>query len=458
MAQSTESRILQVKNSWHRLLWEQDPRQLNFAQAFLLRQLQTVTLAFHDFLRDRCMLRASALTYSSLLAIVPLLALTFALLKAFGVQNSLEPLILSKLNVGSQEVVTSILSYVNNTQVGKLGAFGLLFLLIAVTSLLSNIEDSFNQVWGVKGMRPPIRRFSDYLSVLMVGPVLLISAMSMTSSLTSNRLVQRLIDMDVVGSLILTLFKMGPYLLMWIAFAILYVFMTNTYVEWPAAISGGILGGTLWQLAQWTYVNFQVGVAKYNAIYGTMAALPIFMIWVYISWNIVLLGLEFTYARQNLQTGGRDLHGYEVSRNCYERVALILLVTLASRFYRAQKPLSKERLALQLGIPPRLCGHILSELVGLGYVSETGVRRANRNRYQLGRAADSMSIVGILDGLRSQGEEALHLSDRREVAIASEALANFARIGREDYAGMNLKSLVDQCGPSAAEIEGRESR
>jgi membrane protein len=453
MAQSTGSRILQVKNRWHRMLWQQDLRQLNPAQAFFIRQLQTAALVIHDFLQDRCMLRASALTYSSLLAIVPLLALTFALLKAFGVQNSLEPLILEKLNVGSQEVVSSILSYVNNTQVGKLGVVGLLFLLIAVISLLSNIEDSFNHVWGVKGMRPLVRRFSDYLSVLMVGPVLLLSAMSMTSSLTSNQLVQSLIDMDVVGSLILTLFKMGPYLLMWIAFAILYVFMSNTRVEWPAAIAGGILGGTLWQLAQWSYVNFQVGVAKYNAIYGTMAALPIFMIWVYISWNIVLLGLEFTYARQNLQAGGRDLHGYEVSRNSYERVALILLVALASRFYRARKPLGKERLALQLGIPPRLCGHILSELVGLGYVSEVCVRSTNLRRYQLGCAADSMSIGSILYGLRSRGEEVLHLSDMQEVAVASEALRSFSSTELENFAGISLKSLVDQCAPSAEDSE-----
>ncbi len=457
MSKTTESRIIQLRNGWHRLLWEQDPRQLNLVQAFLLRQLQTAALVIHDFLQDRCMLRASALTYSSLLAIVPMLALTFALLKAFGVQNSLEPLILEKLNVGSQEVVTSILTYVDNTQVGKLGVFGLLFLLLAVISLLSNIEDSFNHVWGVKGMRPLIRRFSDYLSVLMVGPVLLISAMSMTSSLTSNQLVQRLIDMDVVGSLILTLFKMGPYLLMWIAFAILYVFMSNTRVEWPAAIAGGILGGTLWQLAQWSYVNFQVGVAKYNAIYGTMAALPIFMIWVYISWNIVLLGLEFTYARQNLQTGGRDLHGSEVSRYSYERVALIVLVVLAGRFYRAEKPLGKERLALQLGIPPRLCDHVLQELLSLGYVTEICVRRTNRRRYQLGRSAEQLSVADIIDGLRCLGEEVLHLSDCPEVRVASAALSRLATARNRELGEMSLKSLVDQDGLPPGESDENQA-
>ncbi len=451
MSQPTEGRIPQLKSNLHNLVWEQDPQQLNVVHAFLLRQLQTLSLVFQDFQRDRCMLRASALTYSSLLSIVPLLALTFALLKAFGVQNTLQPLIIEKLNVGSQEVVSSILTYVNNTQVAKLGVFGLLFLLVAVISLLSNIEDSFNHVWGVKGMRPLIRRFSDYLSVLMVGPVLLLSAMSMTSSLTSNELVQRLIDMEVVGSMILTLFKMGPYLLMWIAFAVLYVFMSNTRVEWPAAIAGGILGGTLWQLAQWSYVNFQVGVAKYNAIYGTMAALPIFMIWVYISWNIVLLGLEFTYVRQNLRTGGRDLHSHEVSRISYEQVALILLVTLANRFSRADKPLGREQLALQMGVPPRLCESILNDLVTLGYVSQVSIGSTNLKLYQLGRAADSMNIVDILEGLRGQGEGISHLSDVQEVKIAKLALSDYSDYGRDHFSGMSLKSLADQCSLSEEE-------
>ncbi|MCF6178795.1 MAG: YihY family inner membrane protein [Geopsychrobacter sp.] len=436
--------MAKIRQRWHCLLWEQDVSQLNYAQVFLLRQLQTASLVIHDFLQDRCMLRASALTYTSLLAIVPLLALTFALLKAFGVQNSLEPLILEKLNVGSHEVVGSILTYVNNTQVGKLGVFGLLFLLIAVISLLSNIEDSFNHVWGVKGLRPLIRRFSDYLSVLLVGPVLLISAISMTSSLTSHQLVQRLIDMEVVGSIILTLFKMGPYLLMWIAFAVLYVFMSNTRVEWSSAFAGGILGGTLWQLAQWSYINFQVGVAKYNAIYGTMAALPIFMIWVYISWNIVLLGLEFTYARQNLRTGGRDLHGYEVNRNSYERVALILLVTLGRRFYRALEPVSKEALSQKIGIPPRLCEHLLLELVILGFVSEVCVGNKNLRRYQLGRSAESLILGDIVRGLRGHGEEVLHLRQLPEVNIASTVLARLEQLDESSGVDLSLKELIDQ--------------
>jgi membrane protein len=442
MAYALNKKIAQFRRQWQSLLWEQDPDQLSRGQAFVLRQVQTAALVMQDFLRDRCMLRASALTYASLLAIVPLLALTFALLKAFGVQNALEPLILEKLNVGSQAVVSSLLAYVENTQVGRMGVFGLLFLLIAVISLLSNIEESFNHVWGVKGLRPLMRRFADYLSVLMVGPVLLIAAISMTSSLTSNRLVQSLLEMQVLGSLILTLFKLGPYLLMWIAFAILYVFMSNTRVEWSSAFAGGILGGTLWQLAQWSYVNFQVGVAKYNAIYGTMAALPIFMIWVYLSWNIVLLGLEFSYARQNLRSAGRDLRGAEVNRKSFERVALTLLLLLAARFEKGEPPLGHEQLAYQLSLPPRLCVFVLDKLEALGFVSEVCVGATNRRRYQLGRSAENLSLAEILEGLDAQGIEVKMRAQHSAPQLADGVLAQLVELRHQKVSCQSLRSLV----------------
>ncbi|OEU71302.1 MAG: ribonuclease BN-like protein, partial [Desulfuromonadales bacterium C00003093] len=362
MAEASSAR----KNLRHKvkhLLWEQNPNELNILQRVLLRQLQTAALVCRDFGMNQSLLRAAALTYYTMLSIVPLLALTFALLKAFGVQNVLEPLIMEGLSVGDGQVAQAILGYINNTQVGRMGGFGLIFLLVAVVSLLTNVEKAFNHVWGVREIRPLMRRFADYLSVILVGPVLIISAISMTSSLASHGLVQKLIEMQLVGSLILLLFKVAPFVFMWLAFTVLYVFMSNIRVEWRAAFIGGVVGGTFWQLAQWLYVNLQVGVVKYNAIYGTMAALPIFMIWLYLSWVIVLFGLGVTYAKQNLRTSGRDLRGEEVSQHCYEQVALILLVTLADRFSRGEKALRQDALARELFIPPRLCRSILELLV-----------------------------------------------------------------------------------------------
>lgn len=426
------------------LLWEQNPAELSLLQRIVLRQIQTVALVVEDFATNKCLLRSAALTYYSMLSIVPLLALTFALLKAFGVQNVLQPLIIEKLNVGDGEAVRMIMGYIDNTQVGKMGAFGLLFLLIAVISLLTNVEKTFNHIWGVSDVRPLLRRFADYLSVILVGPVLIISAISMTSSLASNSLVQKLLEMQLVGSVILLLFKVAPFVFMWLAFTVLYVFMSNTKVEWRAAFIGGVFGGTLWQLAQWAYVNFQVGVAKYNAIYGTMAALPIFMVWLYLSWMIVLFGLEVTYAKQNLRTSGRDLRGVEVSRNSYEQVAMILMVTLAEQFSCGKPPLSQEQLAEQLFIPPRLCRSILRLLVSIGVVSEI-CSRLGRYSYQLGRSAENLTLAELLKTMRDKGEQVLHLRPHPQTIVALEACQEMDDLLIEGLQGRTLKDLVQHC-------------
>ncbi|WP_303721957.1 YhjD/YihY/BrkB family envelope integrity protein [Malonomonas rubra] len=442
-----------IRHKTKQLLWEQNLNELNFGQRILLRQVQTAVLVVRDFGVNQSLLRASALTYYTMLSIVPLLALTFALLKAFGVQNLLEPLIMEKLQVGDGEVVQAILGYINNTQVGKMGAIGLIFLLFGVVSLLTNVEKAFNHVWGIRETRPLMRRFSDYLSVILVGPVLIISAISMTSSLASNNLVHKLIEMEMVGTLILLLFKFAPFVFMWLAFTVLYVFMSNTRVEWRAAFVGGIVGGTLWQLAQWAYINFQVGVAKYNAIYGTMAALPIFMIWVYFSWVIVLFGLGVTYAKQNLRTSGRDLRGSEVSRNCYEKVSLIILVTLADRFSRGKSALSQQELAKFLYIPARLCSSILRQLVAVGYVSELCSRLGRRN-YQLGRAAENLSLAEILETLRNTGEEVFHLHPHPQTLVALETYKKMKSLVEEGLGGMSLRDMVLRSQQNVEQADG----
>lgn len=435
---------LKLRGKIKNLLWEQNPADLSLLQRILLRQIQTAALVVRDFGVNQCLLRASALTYYTMLSLVPLLALTFALLKAFGVQNLLQPLIIEKLNVGDGRVADIILGYINNTQVTQLGAVGLIFLIIAVVSLLTNVEKSFNYVWGVKSVRPLLRRFSDYLSVILAGPVLIISAISMTSTLTSNSLVQKFIEMEMIGSLILLLFKVTPFFFMWLAFTGLYVFMSNIKVEWRAAFVGGIVGGTLWQIAQVGYVHFQVGVGRYNAIYGTMAALPIFMVWLYLSWVIVLFGLGVCYAKQNLRTSGRDLRGAEVSRNSFEQIALALLVTLADRFSKGEPALSNEQLAKYLFIPPRLCRSIIALLLEIGFVSEL-CTLAGRCNYQLGRSADNLSLAEILKKMGDFGEEPLHLHPHPQTLIALETYHRVEDIVGENLNGTTLKDLVIRC-------------
>ena len=437
--------VVPQENSWKKqlkhIVWEQNPQEMSWLKRTLLRQLQMVVQVSRDFYSNRSLLRASALTYYTLLSLVPLLALTFALLKAFGVQNQLEPLILDKLNVGDGHVAEAIVGYINNTQVAQMGAIGLAFLLIAVISLLTNIEEAFNDIWGVNTLRPLLRRFSDYLSVILVGPVLLIGAISMTSSLISHNFTQNLLEMQMIGSLIVLVLKVTPFIFMWLAFTLLYIFMSNIKVQWRAALIGGVVGGTLWQVAQLIYVHFQVGVARYNAIYGTMAALPIFMVWLYVSWVIVLFGLGVCYAQQNLRTGARDLRGHEVSRRSYEQVALALLVTLADRFHRGDPAINHDKLARLLYVPPRLCRAILTQLEHLGLVTEI-CSHSGWPSYQLGRDADNLSVADIYSMLRNAGEEVLYRHPHRQTRIALETCDNLVKLVDNEFGQVTLKDLV----------------
>jgi len=429
------------KKQLKQLVWEQNLQEMPWVKRTLLRQLQMVVLVIRDFYSNRSFLRASALTYYTILSLVPLLALTFALLKAFGVQNQLQPLILDKLNVGDGQIAEAIVGYINNTQVAQMGAVGLAFLLIAVISLLTNIEAAFNDIWGVNKLRPLLRRFSDYLSVILVGPVLLISAISMTSSLISHSFTQSLLEMQMIGSLIVFVLKVTPFIFMWLAFTLLYVFMSNIKVQWRAALIGGVVGGTLWQIAQLGYVHFQVGVARYNAIYGTMAALPIFMVWVYLSWVIVLFGLGVCYAKQNLRTGARDLRRDEVNRRSFEQVALALLVTLADRFHRGDPAINHDKLAKLLYVPPRLCRAILTQLEQLGLVTEIS-GHAGWTSYQLGRDADNLSVSTIYSMLRNTGEDVLYLRPHPQTQIALETCRSLTDLIDNEFGKVTLKDLV----------------
>jgi membrane protein len=237
---------------------------------------------------------------------------------------------------------------------------------------------------------------------------------------------------------------------MWLAFSGLYIFMSNTRVDWQAALAGGVAGGTLWQLAQVGYVHFQVGVGRYNAIYGTMAALPIFMVWLYVSWVIVLFGLGICYAKQNLRTSGSDLRRSEVSRNSYEEIALAIMVTLAERFQKGQGAMGQEHLASFLFAPPRLCRSILKSLVKLGYVAELQ-SKSGRLLYQLGRAADSLTLREFFKDLRHYGKEVRHLNQHPQVQVALQSCLELETIVAENLGIMSLKDLVEKSSSLGSE-------
>ena len=433
-------------------LWDADLSDLRWWRKFLWQQGQLWSVVVRGFVTDRCILRASALAFTTLLSIVPLLALMFALLKGLGVQNTLQSLLLEKVAAGSGEVVTRIITYINNTNVASLGTFGLVFLVLTVLTLLSNIEKSFNKVWGVDETRPLLRRFTDYFSVVTIGPIFVVAAISMTSSLNSQTLVQNLMERAYVGEVVLFLFKVLPFMVMWLVFAGLYLFMPNTKVNPRAALLGGICGGTLWQLGQWLYLELQVGVARYNAIYGTMAALPVFMFWIYLSWAIVLFGLEFTYATQNLASIRQDIRGENRDSLNRELVALTVLLFLGRRFYRGEPALEQEKIAARLAIRPRMLRELLETLRRQGYVAKISGDK-EMSTYQPGCALESIGVHHFLQAFTNRQTHIDQPQGIQEKAVVADLANKLSAAGEQALDGLTLRDLVHQMEEDAASVQ-----
>jgi membrane protein len=206
-------------------------------------------------------------------------------------------MLLSNVAGGSQAIVASILRYINNTRGGSLGAIGLITLFLSIMATLDNAEEAFNQICGVGRGKAVHHKLRDYLIVLFAIPVLTALAVSLTTSLQHQGVVQWFLRLPGIGNLLLL--RVIPYLSIWIALVCLYLFIPNVRIRFRHAVVGGLIAGAGWQAAQWTFIHFQLGVSRYNAIYGTMALLPVFMIWIYTSWIIVLAGMEIVWYLQN---------------------------------------------------------------------------------------------------------------------------------------------------------------
>lgn len=419
------------------MLLVQDPEAWGGVKGRLFAFFQTVYQIGGSFAAHHGPLRAGALTYTTMLSLVPFLAIAFSVLKGFGVQNALEPL-LQQVAGDSEETISRIISYVNNTNVKSLGAAGLLMLVITVISMLGSVEEAFNATWGVQENRTFQRRFSDYLSVVIVGPMLLLVATSMNTSLQSQWLVRWLIEHTYLGDTILLLFRMVPYLLIWLAMTFIYIFIPNTKVHFKSAVLGGVLAGTSWQIAQWGYFHFQVGMANYNAIYGTLSALPIFLVWVYTSWVVVLLGLEVVYAHQHGITRSVPIVATTQSATTRDLLALSALLLVCRHFRTGAPPSESLQLSDELGIPVNETEELLEMLRNLHFlvkVSDDG------SGWLPAREPSTMILDEVLTALRGEVPPADDFAAACGPAI--DLLCKESVLRRESFQRVTIHDLLE---------------
>ncbi|AGW12056.1 putative ribonuclease BN [Megalodesulfovibrio gigas DSM 1382 = ATCC 19364] len=379
-------------------------------------------ILWQSIAKDRLLLRASALTYATILSIVPFLAVAFSVLKGFDFQRtSFINDLLVKVFAGREAVVENIIDYIDKTNVKTLGAVGVGFLFVTVVGLFSNVESTFNTIWGAPRSRPMVRKVADYISVSCIFPVLMVMAVSLSTTFQSTSIMQHLLQNEIISLFYYNLLKLTPLVSVWVALSFLYIYLPNTHVRPLPALFGGMVAGTLWLVAQWAYVHFQFGAANYNAIYGSFAQLPLFLVWLYISWIIVLLGAEMSFTFQHYNTFVREARYKNVSHGERKAVALACLAALAQSQEDRLPPPSLEVLAEAARVSPNIVQDVLTVLGQANLVSPVCMDK--EDRFGLIKSARSVRVVEVLELLDDAGRAGvLH-----ELAMANPRLTSLLR-------------------------------
>jgi membrane protein len=388
------------------------------------------------FQADLLSLRAQGLTYTTLLSLVPFLAVTFSVLKAFGVQNQIEPVLAQALvPLGSDAVEIShrLVDFVNKLQVGVLGAVGLVGLFYTTIALISQIEAAFNHIWRVPHVRSWSRRFSDYISVVVVGPVLVFTAFALLASAQNHWLVQQLLEIKLLSGVFVFVTNVMPFLLLTVAFTFLYRFLPHTQVHLRAALLGGGVAGVLWLLASVAFTAFVASSPSYTAIYSSFAILVLFFLWLYVGWLVILIGAEVAYCYQHKTVGLQEVAFHKPFYQ--ERLALSALVAVTQRHLVGQRPWSVVELAAVLGVPVFHLEELIDEFVRCGFL----LRTAEPVGVTLGRAPENITVSEILLTLRGADTTAAIANGEDPV---SEILKRRAQVIHQAFQDVTLRSLV----------------
>lgn len=353
-------------------LWNPDAAQGHkMPMRVLLAVVRRIVLTVKAFFEERMHYRASALTYITLLSIVPLLSILFAIAKGFGLQQLMEGEI-RKAFQAQPELIDTLLGFVNSylshAKGGVFLGFGLLLLLWSLLSLTSSIEGTFNQIWQVKRERSFFRKMTDYTAVFFMLPVVMVVASGISIFVTS--FVDELPDMLLLRPTLLTALRLVPYVIMCLLFTGIFIFMPNTRVKLKSALVAGIPCGIAFQALQLFYIHSQIWLSSYNAIYGSFAALPLFMLWCQLSWYICLLGTTLSYVDQNIDNfyyGGEDTG---VDRRLHDFLCLSVMAAVCDKFSHRREPYSVERLAREKHLPIRQVTNIVYELCKRGLLLE----------------------------------------------------------------------------------------
>ncbi len=427
-----------LKNKMVEGVLEIEPSRRSRFQGFLHRQIRLLYVASTRFVENSSKLQAMALAFKTLLSIAPFLAVTFSVLKAFGVHNRLRPALVEvfdPLGPLGQEITNRLVQFVNNINVKTLGAVGLVALFVTVLSLMGDIERAFNQIWQVKRPRRLARRFSDYLSVLLVGPALLFSALGITASMQSHYLVRQIISLEPFGTMAVALLAVVPYLTICGAFALLYVFVPNTKVSVKSALVGGLMAAVLWETIGWGFAAFVASSTRYYAIYSSFAILLLFLLWLYVGWLVVLFGAEVAFSHQSAPLYQGQRKSRATSAAGRERLGLQIMALIGTHYHLGKRPWTTKELADELHVSNRLVKELLLILSRQALLIEA----SDDQGYFPSRDLDQIGVKQILDAVRSYGDAS---SGGEPQGAAAEVIREVDEAIFAALKGKSLKTLV----------------
>ena len=438
--------IKQLIEFLDRDIWRIPTKKLPRRHSFLIKQLRVILLAVREFRGNQCQLNASALTFYTLISIVPIAAMAFGIAKGFGLDLVLEKQLLAKFP-GQEETISQIIGFANNllkdTHGGLIAGIGVIVLFWTVIKVLNSIESSFNDIWGVKKGRPFGRRVSDYLSIMLICPFFVIASSGVTVFIASQiqLIVEKLSFLGPLGPVILLSLHILPYVMLWVLFTFIYIFMPNTKVNFLSGIIGGIVAGTIYQLVQVLYIQFQISAGSMNVIYGSFAAVPLFLIWLQLSWRIVLFGAEVSFAHQNVDTYEFEHDCLNVSYAFKRLLSLRIMCEAVKRFATGQPPLTAGQITDELDIPIRLVREILFELTEVGLLAELRDPSDKQSSFQPGRDIHQLTVQFVIDTLDKKGTDKVPVVESTELLKLTEALRTFDELVRRSPANKLLKDI-----------------
>jgi len=420
-------------------IWSHDHTSKSRRKTFLIRQSRIYILAFKGFFEDRAAVRAAALTYFTMLSIVPIFAIVFAIARNFGFEDRLHEVI-NKNMAGQEDIMKWVTDMVNNllsnAKGGVIAGVGGVILFWSVIQVLNNIEASFNDIWQIRKARSPVRKFSDYLAIIILSPFAIGLSGSVMVKMQTTAL-----EFELIKPLIQLLIKSIPFVSIWFLFTIVYIVMPNTKVKFKYALVAGIFAGTVAMIFQTLYQDLQLGVWRFNTLYGSIAMIPLFLLWLQITWLIVLMGAEISFAYQNIENYEFEEDALNLSHNNKRILALLIAHHIIKNFEEGGEPWNTEILSHELGIPMRLVNELVYDLVSAGILAELAADNPKVRSYVPAVDIHKITVDFVYGKMESVGSDHMVVTESEELNRITRIHEHILHSIRESPSNVLLKDI-----------------